>query len=139
MRKRSLPIIVTLIALIGLAACGGGSTFEGDAETGKSIYSQNPLPDSGAPGCLTCHSLEPGKVVVGPSHANVAARASETVSDAAYQGSATSIEEYLQESILNPDAHVVDGYQPGMMFQKYAEELSDQEVADLVAFLATLD
>jgi cytochrome c oxidase subunit 2 len=44
--------------------------------------------------------------------------------------------EYIRESILNPDAQVAEGFQPGLMPKDYDQRLSDQQLADLVAFLA---
>ena len=70
-------------------------------------------------------------ILVGPSHAGVGTRAGEYVAG-------MSAEEYLRESLVEPDAHVVDGYTPGMMYQYYAEDLNVQEIADLVAYLQTL-
>ena len=55
-----------------------------------------------------------------------------------YTGSATSAAEYLRESILDPNAFVVPGFAPGVMYQAYSSTLTDGEVADLVAFLLTL-
>ncbi|HEY63384.1 MAG TPA: cytochrome C, partial [Caldilineae bacterium] len=45
-----------------------------------------------------------------------------------------SAEDYIRESILSPKAFVVEGFQP-LMPQNYGEQLSQQELDDLVAFL----
>lgn len=42
----------------------------------------------------------------------------------------------ILESIVNPDAQVTPGFQPGLMPKDYGEKLSEQQLADLVAFLA---
>ena len=47
-------------------------------------------------------------------------------------------EEFLHESIVNPDADVAKGFSPGIMYPNYGKELSEQDIADLVAFLMTL-
>jgi len=49
-----------------------------------------------------------------------------------------SAEGYLRESIINPDAHVLEGFFPGIMYQEFGEDLSEQEINDLVAFMLTL-
>ncbi len=49
-----------------------------------------------------------------------------------------SAEEFLRESILNPDAVVTEGFTPGVMYQNYGNDLTEQEIDDLVAFLLTL-
>ena len=56
------------------------------------------------PGCGTCHSLEAGKVVVGPSLAGIATRADAIITSPGYPGAATSDEQFLRESITRPGA-----------------------------------
>lgn len=118
-----------------MAACGGG----GDPEAGERLYTSLTIGRTEVPGCFTCHSLEPGEIKVGPSHAGVAERAAQVVQQDNYTGSAITAEEYLRESILKPDAYVEFGFAPGVMYQAYSATLTDGEVADLVAFLMTLD
>jgi hypothetical protein len=138
----------TLILLGGLvllsllaAACGGGGEEKeagangegasGSAERGGEAYNRTLIGANAAPGCVTCHSLEPGITIVGPSLAGIASRAGEEVS-----GQTAS--DYLHESILEPDAHVVVGFPAGVMYQNYDRDLSGQEIDDLVAYLLTL-
>ncbi len=110
---------------------GGGGPVTGDASRGKDLFNKTVIGPKSAPGCVTCHSLEPNKTLVGPSLAGVAGRAGSRVSG-------KSAEEYLRESIVNPNAFVVEGFPSGVMYQNYGKELSEQEIADLVAFLLTL-
>jgi cytochrome c oxidase subunit II len=42
---------------------------------------------------------------------------------------------YVFESIVDPDAEVAAGFQPGIMPQDYEQKLNDRQLADLVAFL----
>lgn len=135
MKKRRLVVIGLVMSLL-LAACGGGgqqqgATGAGSAERGKALYNQTTIGPNSAPGCVTCHSLEPDKVIVGPSHAHIA-----TVAETAVPG--MSAAEYLRESIVNPDAHVTEGFPAGVMYQNYGKDLTEQEINDLVAFLLTL-
>jgi cytochrome c2 len=141
-RKRTLLFVV--FALV-FAACGGGNgdsekaapteesvsaaSVAGDAANGKELFNQTVV--GSQPGCVTCHSLDPDGVLVGPSLAAVASRAGSRVAG-------KSAEEYLRESILNPDAFTVDGFPEGVMPGGLAGELSDQQTADLVAYLLTL-
>lgn len=119
-----------------LAACAGGPS--GDPARGEELYLQESLGASEAPGCITCHSLTPSEVKVGPSHSDVARRAGQIIESPDYHGQAQTAAEYLRESILEPDAHVVEGFEPGVMYARFAEVLTDQQVDDLVAFLLTL-
>lgn len=134
-RRAIRRVFIAAAAVLLLAACGGPS---GDPERGEELYRQQELGGGAAPGCISCHSLDPGEVKVGPSHATVGARAEEIVADPAYQGQATTAAGYLRESILEPNAHVVQGFDASVMYRRYEEVLSDQQVDDLVAFLMTL-
>ena len=82
-------------------------------------------------GCEICHSTAPGANGVGPSLAGVGLAAGDRVPG-------IGAEEYLRESILDPDAYVVEGYPSGQMLPVYAERLTDDEVDALVAYLLTL-
>lgn len=119
-----------------LAACGVDKESSlpgaGDASRGKALYEKTVLGTSAAPGCITCHSIETGVTLVGPSHAGIASRAGSVVPG-------LSAEEYLRESIVNPDAHITEGFAPGIMYQRFGADLSEQEINDLVAFLLTLE
>ncbi|MCZ7668347.1 MAG: c-type cytochrome [Chloroflexi bacterium] len=134
-----LTWFVLALALV-LTACGGGAANDGSGDSsavvgnptrGEKLYAQNPIGKAGAPGCITCHSLEPDKVLVGPSHVGLGARAGSYVEG-------MSAEEYLHESIVSPNAHIVEGFTPGVMYQNYGADLNAQEIADLVAYLMTL-
>lgn len=131
---RKLFVLFTVLALV-LTACGGGSSsgadLTGDAAKGETLYKQTTVGPNNAPGCVTCHSLEAGVTIVGPSHAGIGTRASTQVEG-------KSAEEFLRESIVSPDAHIVEGFTAGVMYPNYAKDLSEQEVADLVAYLLTL-
>ncbi len=142
--KRVFFILVVVALLV--TACGGGGgektapaeqpSVQGDAARGEALFKQNTI--GGAPGCITCHSLEPGKTLVGPSLAGVATRAADVIKSPDYKGKAKSVEEYLRESIVDPNAYVVKGFSPNLMYQNYGKDLSAQEIADLVAFMMTL-
>ncbi len=142
MNRKVLLTGLLLVLVMLLAACGGGSdqaasegesgsTSVGDAAHGQELYEQTVIGSASAPGCVTCHSLEPDTVLVGPSHAGLANRAG------TYQ-EGVSAEEYLRTSITNPDDHIVEGFTPGVMYQNYAEDLSARDINDLVAYLLTL-
>jgi len=135
MAKR-FALLVTAIILFSalLVACGGeksGDSTSGDSDRGEALYHQTIIGPNAAPGCVTCHSLEMGKTLVGPSHAGIATKAASVVPG-------MSAEDYLRESIVTPDAHVTDGFTAGVMYQNYSKDLTEQEINDLVAYLMTL-
>ncbi len=47
-------------------------------------------------------------------------------------------EEYLHQSIVDPNAFVVPGFPKGQMIQNFGKILTEEEINDLVAFLLTL-
>lgn len=116
-----------------LAACSNGDvepgTF-GDPARGEALFKQQTIGE--APGCATCHSLQAGQVIVGPSLAGVGLRARNRVEG-------LTAEEYLHRSIVEPDAYVVEGFNPGVMYQEFEDVLSDEQLYDLEAFLLTLE
>ena len=101
----------------------------GDPKRGRELYFETSLGTNAS--CRICHSLEPDVVLVGPSFAGIATRAATRVPG-------MSAEEYIRQSILDPDAYVVEGFQPGMEPPNFAEILTEQQIDDLVAFLMTL-
>jgi mono/diheme cytochrome c family protein len=103
----------------------------GDATKGEALFKSAT--------CVACHAL-PGvsEAKVGPNMAGLFARAGTEITGSAYQGQAKTAEEYIYESIRNPNAFVVEafavnGKSPMVLFGP--ERLSDQDIADLIAYL----
>lgn len=82
-------------------------------------------------GCIACHSLDEGVKLVGPSWYHLADHAAEHV-----EGQSATL--YLYESIVAPNAYVVEDYQPNLMPQNYQDLLGIEKIADIVAYLLTL-
>jgi len=96
----------------------------GNAETGKQLFSGR--------GCVACHSLEEGVRVVGPSLAGLATRAATAEPD-------LSAAVYLYKSITRPNATVTEGFAAGLMPQNFKDTLEPQDLADLIAYMLTLE
>ncbi len=93
-------------------SCGGVSL-----ERGKNIY-------SGV--CQACHSLD-GSKKVGPSFKGLWGREEKIEG-----GSSVTVDEnYIKESILNPNAKIVEGYPPSMP----AQELDEDEIKSVIKFI----
>jgi nitric oxide reductase subunit C len=147
-RTTLLLSLVLIIVVLALTACGGGAAKPaggeqpaaaagGNADAGKKLFNEPVIASAGSPGCVTCHSLEKGKTLVGPSMAGIATVAAADIKSADYKGTAKTVDEFLKESIVSPDVMVTQGFQPGIMPKTYTK-LSTQEVSDLVAYLMTL-
>jgi cytochrome c2 len=80
--------------------------------------------------CQNCHSLEGGgSEVYGPSPAGISAVAGTRV-----RGLDTV--EHLRESILDPSAYIVDGFEDTME-KFYSLLLTEDDVNNLIAFMLT--
>jgi cytochrome c2 len=123
-------ILLILLLNMLLASCAQQPSRIGDPAAGKELFHQTTI-DS-APGCTTCHSTQPDKIIVGPSLAGIANRAGARVSG-------QTAEDYLHNSILDPNQYVVDGFSPGLMYQNYKDVLTDEQINDLIAYLSTLN
>lgn len=123
---RWLTCIGTLLLL---TACGSGeptvaptATLNPQASQGKQLFSQH---------CATCHATDPDTVILGPSLAGIARRAAGRVPDLTARA-------YVEESILQPGAYVVSGFDDAMP-TNFGKRLSGEEMDALIAYLLTLD
>lgn len=93
------------------------------ADRGKQIYNTRL--------CVTCHSLD-GSKLVGPSFKGLYGRSGKLADGSAY----TADDAYIKNSILKPNAQVVEGYQP--LMPPYEGQLNDEQIADVIEYLKTL-
>ncbi|NDC82376.1 cytochrome c oxidase subunit II [bacterium] len=81
-------------------------------------------------GCVACHSVD-GTNKIGPTWKGLFGKTR------AYAGGSTVADEnYIKESIENPTAKVVTGYQPVM--PSFKGLLNDKEIAGVIAYIKTL-
>jgi cytochrome c oxidase subunit 2 len=91
-------------------------------ELGKLMVEQN--------GCTTCHSTD-GTPKVGPTWKGMFGH------DVATSAGNVKVDEnYIRESILDPQAKIVSGFAPAM--PTYKGKLSDKKVDGIIAYLKTL-
>ncbi len=81
-----------------------------------------------ARGCIGCHALDPAAVMTGPTWYHMGDTAVSRVA-----GESPAL--YLYNSIYNPGSYVVPNYPNNIMPANYSEQLSLEELADLVAYL----
>lgn len=132
MRKAFFVLAILVLLLVACGGGGGGAApapAAGGANVanGEKLFKQTVL--GAQAGCITCHSLD-GSKLVGPTMKGLATRAVSEVPG-------LSTEEYIRQSILEPNTHVVKDYPAGVM-QSYENDLKEQELNDLVAYLLTL-
>jgi len=102
----------------------------GEAPSGQSLVAQGKQLYSNRQ-CITCHSVD-GSANVGPTFRNLFGH-EVTLSD----GSTVTVDEnYLRESILNPQAKVTQGFQPVM--PTFQGLINDRQLDALVAYLKSL-
>jgi len=108
----------------------------GDPVNGEALFRNG---KDAAPACATCHMIEQDTILIGPSMVGIAARAATRVPG-------ESAEEYLRRSILEPNAYLVPDtatniFAAGgnsLMFQQYADYLTEQDANDLIAYMLSL-
>ena len=133
MRRRALILVACGLVLAG---CSGGKTVSPAPQTVEGTLPTTPQvtadPAAGKPvftsqGCGSCHTYAPAgsSGTVGPKLDNLAADA---------QKAGQPLANYARTSITDPNGYVAPGFPKGVMPSTYAS-LSDQQIADLVAFL----
>ena len=131
---KKLFTIGTLLLLAALlVACGGtGNSSSAAVKAGEELFNETVVGSNA--GCVTCHSLEPGMVIVGPSLAGFSHEAED-------EGKAygMSAEEFVRESILDPNAVISEDYPADTMPTNWGEVLTKEQVDNLVAFLLSLE
>jgi len=91
-------------------------------------------------GCAVCHTI-PG---IAPAQGREGPRlvlgtnGPLRMADPQYQGSATTVREYIQESILNPGVYVVPGYSDRVMPRWYGKRLNAMALDRIAEYLENL-
>jgi cytochrome c oxidase subunit II len=136
--RRGAFVVLALLALLApaaLAGCGGAETVAPEPETvAGSVPEEEPVtvaegdPEAGATvfedqNCGSCHTFGPAGTegTLGPNL------------DESLQGADPTA---IATSIVDPNAEITEGFQPGVMPQDYGEKLDEQQLANLVAFLS---
>jgi mono/diheme cytochrome c family protein len=92
-------------------------------------------PDNSAPQalwCSQCHLIEGVSVgAIGPELTHIG-------TEAAGRKPSLSAEEYIRESIVNPEVFLSEGFTAGLMTNAITGNLTDEQVGALVAYLWTL-
>ena len=81
-------------------------------------------------GCAGCHAIDPNSTatMTGPNLGLLSEVAATRKPD-------LNAVDYIHESIVNPGAFVVEGFQSGLMPPNFAERMSDEEINSLIDWL----
>ncbi len=134
------PILVSGSAIPGTGSIGadaGAPASNEPVALGQTLFRATP------PGCFACHSVSAGVNLVGPTLADIAATARLRIASPNYHGTAKDATEYIRESIVNPNAFLVEGPKfssAGHSFMPTAFDpaLTARQIDDIVAYLMTL-
>lgn len=105
---------------LGKLTIGEGESM---AVFGERIYAKR--------GCNACHSTD-GSPKVGPTWKGIWGKQETT-----NKGTVTVDDDYIKESILEPNAHIVAGFE-GVNMPSYKGQLDDEQIAALIEFMKTL-
>jgi len=133
-----LGIIVILLCSVFLAGCSESEPpaipfseidmSVADAGSGEKLFNQS---TNGAPTCASCHVVEGDSRGIGPSLAGIANVAGDRVDG-------EDATEYLYWSIVRPDRYLTTGYS-NVMYTEYADAYVAADIADIIAYLQTLE
>jgi mono/diheme cytochrome c family protein len=128
-------LLLALALGVLLAGCGGSETVtptaetivgtvpgevdlsKGNAEAGKEVFTT-----AANPACSTCHTFE-------------AADSTQTLGPDLDEALADKDRQFIYDSIVDPDAEITEGFADNLMPEDYGEQLNEQQLVDLVAFL----
>ena len=127
MRGRSVPGLVAIMGSLWLAGIGTQAKAA-DPAAGKSVFNSY---------CSICHSVQPGKNMVGPSLFGVVGRKSGAVPGFRYSPANQSANITWDQAILDKYLQSPRSVIPGTIMT-YAGLKDDSKRADLIAYLATL-
>jgi len=101
-----------------------------DAENGAALFAT--FQEAANYACSNCHLADSEKTNLGPGLLNIKDRAATRVEG-------MSAAEYIFQSIVDSKSYTVEGFDPELMPQNWAEIYSDLQIFDIVAYLMTLE
>lgn len=91
-------------------------------------------------GCNACHTISgaSGMVgTVGPELTHIATEAESRIADSTYTGSATTVNDYLHESILTPGVYIANGY-TNVMPPSFGQTIAEDDLNIIITYLEGL-
>lgn len=134
----ALALIIVVGLGVGLFLFTGQSLSEDGTDTSAQTITVDPEAAArGATlaegqGCLQCHTID-GTLASGPSWKGVAGSIRPLTSG----DEVVADDNYLFNSIVDPNSQVVEGYEP-LMPTFYQDQLDEQQITDLVEYIKSL-
>jgi cytochrome c oxidase subunit 2 len=133
----ALALAVTLVLGAGLWLFTGEPVGDEPTETTIAVVVDTEAAARGQTlasdtGCLACHTVD-GAASTGPTWKGVAGATRPLVSGE----QVVADNAYLFNSIVDPPSQVVSGFEP-VMPTTYSDQLSEQEINDLVEYIKSL-
>jgi mono/diheme cytochrome c family protein len=138
---RTIHTLTLILLALLVAACGtiASPIAKAPSETGVDValiergvqvYLENY--------CGICHTLTVANTrgTFGPNHDNAGALAAEYIVLDTYRGKASTVDEYIRESILNPAVFYTPGYEATNHHMPAFTHLPDEDIEALVYLLA---
>jgi cytochrome c oxidase subunit 2 len=83
--------------------------------------------------CIGCHSQD-GNRLVGPTWKGLYGSQVKLADGS----TVTADDEYLYNAIVDPNAQIHEGFQPGLMPGTYKNTLSETQIRDIIEFIKTI-
>ncbi|NNE36004.1 MAG: c-type cytochrome [Rhodothermales bacterium] len=129
---RATLVLAMLMFFVGNSALAqdGGTKSETDAgPSGLELYRQMY--------CGLCHKMDRAGTagIFGPTHNGLGEIVQQRLKSPNYSGGASSAEDYIRESILEPEKYIVPGYETTVHRMPAYTHLTDREIDAIVRFL----
>lgn len=111
-----------------------------DAEAGPQAVALAAFKQGGCGACHVIPGVPNARGVIGPNLTDIGAIATETMQSSEYTGKAATVEDFLRESILEPDAYIAPDCggspcQKGIMPPSLGQGLSPEQLSAVIAYL----
>ncbi len=104
------------------------SSAEGVEPLGLQVLKRN--------ACVSCHSQD-GSVIVGPSFKGLWGSERTVTDESGKKIKLTADEQYIRNSIYEPNKHIVEGFNKGLMVS-YKDAVTEEELKQIIEYLKTL-
>lgn len=111
-----------------------------DAEAGPQAVALAAFKQGGCGACHVIPGVPNARGVIGPDLSNITEVAAETMASSEYTGKAATVEDFLRESILEPDVYIAPDCggspcQKGIMPPSLGQGLSPEQLSAVIAYL----